>query len=150
MTASAPSTKPRGKYARHTKAEKAAAIVAAEVLGQTAAAEQTGIPLSTLHQWLADPQYADLRTKTRADLTAEIGALVHLVLAQIVQRLPDFEPRDLSVLFGIAVDKSQLISGQPTGRIETVTDGLNDHEKEALRKVLDEAIHAKEAANAGG
>ena len=88
--------------------------------------------------------------KTRADLTAEIGALVHLVLAQIVQRLPDFEPRDLSVLFGIAVDKSQLISGQPTGRIETVTDGLNDHEKEALRKVLDEAIHAKEAANAGG
>ena len=46
---------------RYTKAEKVAAIVAAEASSTLAASEQADIPRSTLRGWLDNPKYADLR-----------------------------------------------------------------------------------------
>ena len=43
---------------------------------------------------------------------------------------------------GILLDKVRLEAGEATGRVETITDGMNDHEKEALRRVLKEAAEA--------
>jgi hypothetical protein len=40
------------------------------------------------------------------------------------------------------LDKVRLEAGEATGRVETITDGMNDHEKEALRRVLKEAAEA--------
>ena len=39
----------------------------------------------------------------------------------------------------------QLLTGGATARVETVTEGMNDHEREALREVLADAIAAKAA-----
>jgi hypothetical protein len=143
--------KPTRTRRQYTKRQKATAVVAAELVGQSAAAEQAGVPLSTLHQWMMLPAYAELRNKTRADMADEMRVIAHLALRRIAQRIDDFEPRDLSILLGIAIDKSQLLSGQATERTEhlDITDGMDDHEKATLRDILDEAIRSKEAADAG-
>jgi ferritin-like protein len=133
---------PRRKYVRHTKAQKLSAVLAAEIVGQQATAEQTGIPLSTIHSWMDNPEFAEFRKKTRDDMAEEMRVIAHLALSQITKRIAEFEPRDLSILLGIAIDKSQLLAGQPTDRTEllNVTDGMNDHEKATLAKLLREEI----------
>lgn len=132
---------------RYTRREKATAVLAADMLNVRAAAEQAGIPESTLRRWVDDPELADLRAKTREDLAAEAQVMAQLALAQIRRRLPEYEPRDLNVLYGIMVDKSQLLTGQATTRAETraLTDGMDDHERAALRAVLDGVLEGVEA-----
>lgn len=125
----------------YTKRQKVTAVVAAELSTQTAAAGTTGIPLTTINAWMQEPWAVELRNKTREDLAEESRVLAHKVLAQIAKRLDDFGPRDLPILYGVLVDKGQLLAGQPTGRTEhLVTEGMDDHEKEALREFLRKAI----------
>lgn len=127
---------------RYTKRQKATAVIAAEMSSVSAAAESEGIPESTLRRWMDHPDMAELRAKTREDLADEAKVLQQLAAAQIKARIAEFEPRDLTVLYGVMTDKAQLLSGQATMRTEnrTLTEGMDDHEREALRKLLDEAL----------
>lgn len=104
---------------RYTKRQKATAVIAAELSTVAAAAESTGIPESTLRQWVQSPLYAELRAKTRDDMAEESSVLAHEVLGIIHSKLPNFEPRDLTILWGVLVDKSQLLSGAATSRTES-------------------------------
>lgn len=126
--------------------------MAAVVSSVSAAAEAQGIPERTLGYWFDHPDFAAVRAKTRDDLAAESMGMAHKVLGEIQRRINEFEPRDLSVLYGILTDKGQLLSGAATSRTETraVTDGMDDHERAQLAEILREAIAEKEAANAGG
>lgn len=128
---------------RYTKRQKTTAVIAAELTNVAAAAEAQGIPQSTLRRWMDDPALADLRSKTREDLANEAHVLAQLAAEQIQRRLPEYEPRDLNTLYGIMVDKSQLLSGAATSRTETkaITDGLDDHEKQTLRDAIDRILH---------
>lgn len=125
---------------RYTKREKAQAVIAAAASSVAAAAEAHGIPETTLHYWFDHPDFAELRTKTQEDLAEESKALSHKVLGEVARRLHEFEPKDLAVLYGILVDKGQLLSGQATSRSEhrDVTAGLDDHERKALRDAIDD------------
>ena len=134
---------PGRRYARTTKAQ---AIIAAELTSVAAAAQATGIPRRTLDYWLERPEFADLRTKTR-----EVMAEGSFVLAQMAQdslarkiERDEVEPRDLATIYGIAIDKGQLLSGHATSRQETkdITDTLDDTEREALRNAIDEYLKA--------
>ena len=127
---------------RYTKSQKMAAVIAAEFTTPEAAAEGLGIPESTVRYWFDAPEFAELRTKTREDMAAETAALAHKVLGVITSKLPDYEPRDLNTLYGILVDKSQLLTGEATSRTESrdITDTLNDGEREALRKVIEDVL----------
>jgi hypothetical protein len=129
----------------YTKRQKITAVIAAEMTTQASAAEQAGIPRKTLAYWFDDPAFAVYRQKLREDLGPESMALAHNVLAEIQRRLPEFEPRDLATLYGILYDKAALMAGQATARTETrqLTDGLDDHEKAALRAVLDDLLKAE-------
>ena len=55
-------------------------------------------------------------------------------------RAGEVEPRDLATIYGIAIDKGQLLAGEATSRSENrdLTETMNDHERETLRKLLDE------------
>lgn len=130
----------------YTKRQKVTAVIAAEMTSQKAAAETTGIPVTTIAYWMDQPEFVALRAKTREDLAEESMALAHKTLGEIQRRLAEFEPRDLTILYGVLTDKGQLLAGQPTGRTETraITDGLDDHEKAALRKVLDAVLEEVE------
>ena len=130
----------------YTKRQKVSAVIAAEIVGAAEAAKSAGVPRSTVEYWIDSPAFAALRKKTREDMAEEMKVLVHLVMQKITARIDEFEPRDLSILFGIATDKSQLIGGQATARTESVsvTDGMDDHEREQLRAVLRDEMAKRE------
>ena len=129
---------------RYSRKSKVAAVIAAEFTTVEAAAEAAGIPRTTVQYWFDAPEFVTLRQKTREDLAEESMSMAHLVLSEIKRRINEYEPRDLSVLLGILVDKGQLLTGHATGRIETrdITDTLDDAEREALRNAIDEYLKA--------
>jgi hypothetical protein len=134
---------------RYSKATKVRTVIAAEMTSVAAAAEQAGIPETTVAYWFDAPEFVDIRRKTREDLAEESMGMAHKVLGEIKRRLDEFEPRDLSVLYGILTDKGQLLSGGATTRSETkdLTALVTDHEREALRIVLDDVL--RESVHAG-
>jgi hypothetical protein len=107
-----------------------------------AAAETTGIPETNIRRWQDDPELAKYGAKTREEIAEGARMIAALAVDKIADAIRNdkFEPRDLLIAFGLAVDKSQLLGGQATTRTETLTDGMDDHERQALRKVLAEAI----------
>lgn len=140
-------TQPRRRY---TKADKATAVIAAEMSTVQAAAEATGVPESTLRYWMDDPKFAELRAKTREEAAAGFQVLMHAAQARLYDLIPTMEPRDLTVLLGVATDKAQLLLGEPTSRNEhrSVTDDLDDDEKQRLRDWID-ALPATAPSAAG-
>lgn len=139
---------------RYTKREKAVAVTAALASSTTAAAEETGIPRQTIQYWLDAPEFGELRQKTKADLIEAMGAIAHLAADRLIRAIVagEVEPRDLIVALGVATDKRQLLSGEATNRTETKTlsDGLNDHEKQQLRDALDRLLGGAAEADADG
>ena len=137
------------EHRRYSRKTKASAVVAAEMSSVTAAAETTGIPRKTIEYWVEAPEFAGLRLKTREELASGSIVLAHLAQAEIMAKIRahEVEARDLAVIYGIAIDKGQLLAGEATHRTESrdITATLDDHERETLRKVLDEAM----AENAG-
>jgi hypothetical protein len=127
-------------HRRYSRRTKAAAVVAAAVTSVAAVADETGIPRQTVAYWFDAPEFSELRQKTREDLAAESMGLAHQVMGEITRRINEFEPRDLSVLFGILVDKGQLLAGQATSRTETRELSMDDHERAQLHELLREAV----------
>jgi hypothetical protein len=138
---------------RYTKREKASAVATALASSAQAAAEQTGVPRTTINYWLLDPEFVELRQKTREEMAEGSLVLANLAQAALVAKIQSFqvEPKDLAVIYGIAIDKAQLLSGAATTRTETraLSDGLDDHEKQTLRDVIDGALAESAEAGAG-
>lgn len=139
---------------RYTKQQKATAVMAAEMVNAEAAAEQTGIPRSTIRRWLEDPELVELRQKTRESMAADMKALAMVALEALMGaiRRGELEGRDLIVALGVAIDKAQLLSGEATSRTETrdLTDTLDDHERARLRDILDDALRQAEVVAPSG
>lgn len=129
---------------RYPRKKKVQAVTAAAASSVRAAAEATGIPESTVRYWWHSEEFADLRAKTRADLEEPSRMLAYLALEQIKARIAEFKPNDLTILYGVMVDKAQLLGGGPTVRNETVTQGWDDHERAALRDLIDKELTERE------
>jgi hypothetical protein len=141
----APLTVAPSKHRRYTRRQKATAVIAAEFTSQQEVAEQTGIPRTTIAYWMEAPEFVLLRQKTREDLAEESKALAHKALGEINRRLAEFEPRDLTILYGVLTDKSQLLSGFATGRLEhrELLTGFDDGEIEGVQDWLREQARMK-------
>lgn len=139
---------------RYTKQQKATAVMAAEMVNAQAAAEQTGIPRTTIIHWLNDPELVALRQKTRESMAEDMKALAMVALDALMGaiRRGDLEGRDLIVALGVAIDKAQLLSGEATSRTETrdLTETLDDHERARLRDILDDALRQAEVVATPG
>ncbi len=129
------------------KREKLAAVMAAEMVGVVQASRTTGIPESSIRVWREKPEYAEIRAKTREDLAADVKLAAHLTWRRVIELAPMMEARDAIFASEKAATILQLLSGEATSRTETrdLTDTLNDHEREQLRKVLDEVLAEVEA-----
>lgn len=138
---------------RYTKRQKADAVTTALASSAQAASEQLGIPRTSIAYWLDSEEFVELRRKTREQLAEGSMVLANLAQAELMRKVRsgEVEPRDLAVIFGIAVDKGQLLAGQATNRTEsrTITDGLTDHEKQQLRDGLDRLLADAPEAGAG-
>lgn len=129
---------------RYTKRQKAAAVVTAELSSTLAAAEAHGIPESSIRYWLDDPRFAELRVKTREETAEGFGVLIHMAQARLQELIPTMEPRDLTILLGVATEKGQLLAGHATARTETRDlDSLDDHERDALRDAIDRELESR-------
>lgn len=125
--------------ARHyTKRERITTVIAAELSSNLAAERATGIPESSIRRWRDDPELAKYIDKTRDELAEGTQLLAHRALEQISATLSKFEPRDLVMLFGVMVDKTQLLSGGATARTESrdLTGTLADSD---VRDIIREA-----------
>jgi hypothetical protein len=125
---------------RYTKRQKLATVMAAEMSTVAQAAKAIGAPESTVRYWMDDPSFAEFRAKTRDDMVEGTALLAHRILGRISETLDQFEPRDLTILFGVMVDKAQLLSGNATGRLETrdLSGSLSDADiTEAIRAAED-------------
>lgn len=134
------------EHRRYTRKAKVAAVQAVAASSVLAAAEATGVPESTLRYWLDKPEFAELRDKTREEASKGWEVIQHLALARLRDLIPTMEPRDLTVLAGIAVDKSQLLAGGATSRTETrdLTARLDEHQADQLMNDIDEWLANRE------
>jgi len=103
---------------RYTKRQKIAAVVTAELTSNLAAQDATGISEANIRRWRDDPELAKYIDKTREELAEGTNLLAHRAIERISATLDSFEPRDLVTLFGVMVDKAQLLSGGATMRTE--------------------------------
>jgi len=140
------------EHRRYTKRTKLAAVMAAEMGGLTQTAEQTGIPKSTVKYWMDSPEFAHVRTKTREDLAEEISTVAHLAWQRVARALAsgEMEPRDAIFAAEKATSLQLLMSGEATARTENVsiTDGLDDHEKQALGDAIRDELARRADAQA--
>jgi hypothetical protein len=108
--------------ARHyTKREKVTTVIAAEMTSNLATERATGIPNQTIGRWRDDPELRMYVDKTRDVMAEEMSGLAALAVQAIQKalRAGEFQPRDLVILLGVAVEKSLLLSGDATSRTET-------------------------------
>ena len=137
---------------RYTHRQKMNAVVAAEMTSLTAAAEAGGIPKTTLSRWMHDPEAVQARTKTREEMADDAKRLAHLAYTALSRKIMagEVDGRDLVTAYGVATDKSQLLSGAPTERTETrsLSESLPDHEKEALADAIDAWIKERPSVDA--
>ena len=131
---------------RYTKAEKLEAVAQATVNGPEQAATATGIPRTTILYWLDQPEFVALRQKTRDEMRDGFKVLVHRAQEALMGRIAEMEPRDLTILLGVATDKTLLMSGDATTRAETrdLSNELDDHERVALKRVLTDELARRE------
>ena len=129
---------------RYTRKQKLSVVMAADLVGVTVAAAEAGIPHQTVSYWLERPEFGEYRRKAREDLAEEVGVVAHLAWQRVAEalRAGTLEPRDALFAADKATTLYQLVTGEATTRTEArdITDTLDDHEREALRKVLDEVM----------
>lgn len=105
---------------RYSQTEKILAVVAADMTTPASAATAAGIPVRQIYRWRDDPAMRPFVDKTRDALADDIKTVAALAWDTLIGRIRsgDIETRDLIIAAGVAVDKSQLLSGGATARNE--------------------------------
>jgi hypothetical protein len=132
--------------ARHyTKKEKVVAVVTAELSSNVAAELMTGVPESSIRRWRDDPDLAKYVDNAREDIAEGAQLMAHVALERIAAKMDTFEGKDLITLFGVMVDKAQLLTGGATARMESrdISGSITDAE-------VREAVREAQALLAGG
>lgn len=130
----------------YTDDDRAAALATLEAnrgnLNETSRA--TGISPRTLNRWASENAAHKTAVEkrlphARASLSERLSDVAHQLLDVIPDKLTDANLREIAVTLGIAIDKAQLLTGNPTSR-EEVLSGLSDAERaERVNELLDAA-----------
>jgi hypothetical protein len=98
-------------------------------------AQKLGIPERTLRRWHrneSNPTPDNVVEEKRIDFVAAIRAEITAILGAMENERSEASYRELGTVFGIMVDKMQLLTNQPTSRTEVVT--AKDRALEAIRR----------------
>lgn len=125
------------QHRRYTKSRKAQVVGIAAVEGVTAAEAQTGIPKQTIDYWLNKPEFGHLRTTAREIVVEQFWVGIQVGLREVIKGLESDAPlHHKADALRTLSDRFALLNGEATVRNETVTAGMNDHERKQLRAVL--------------
>lgn len=97
--------------------------------GLTKVANHLGIPLSTLKGWYEakrNPPPTELRNEKKGDLVALIDDELDAALAAMGDKRPEATYRDIGTVFGILIDKRQILTGGLTDKGEVLIRVLHD------------------------
>jgi len=114
------------------------------------------VPHSTLRRWYwktQNPPPSEMVQKKKIDLRAAIREEIEGILDYMGYAREDADYRALGTVFGIMVDKLQLLSGEPTARTETITRWLDELPQDEYDAVIAEAeriIGDGRGGNTGG
>jgi hypothetical protein len=122
------------------------------VKGQTAASEETGVPLTTVNLWYHDPRYVELRTTAREEVIESMWAAAQAGIASMVKSLDDPKTplRDKTDAASMLVEKYLLLRGEATERTEhrALTEDFDDGEVDAIQDWLLDLARKRMAAEA--
>lgn len=124
----------------YTRRQKATIVGEAEVIGVRPAARKHHVPVSTLEHWRNHGEMAQLRAEKKDEVAADVWAGFQTGVRRIIELMPTTEDiAKVAVATGVLFDKFALMSGEATSRAEhrELTEGMNDHERETLRQILD-------------
>ena|SRR3990170_165464 len=130
---------------KYTAKQRAEAVGIAVVEGVTRAEETTGIPKTTIDYWTHKPEFVGFRTTAREVVVEALWVGVQVGINEVTKALRgDAPPHQKAAALAVLYDRYALMTGQATSRSEnrTLTEGLDDHERDALRRLLEEAIEA--------
>ncbi len=102
----------------------------------------------TIRHWRERPDMAELRAEKKDDVAQDVWAAFQKGVRRIATLMDTTEDMGkVAVATGILFDKFALMSGEATARTETraLVDGMNDHERELLRTILDGVTSEVEA-----
>jgi transposase-like protein len=141
----------RGKQRRYSDREKAEALAALKANGGKVqrTARALGIPAATLSAWVRDQKeqkHLDVikQTEEIIPLLADaIEAVARKLLAGFESKIESSGMRDMAITFGIAVDKMQLLRGQPTQVMKSDVSATVTSRVERFAAALDEAATAE-------
>lgn len=105
-------------------------------------AKHLNIPESTLRGWVTgahNPPPAKVHEAKKQDFLSQLQAIRGLAADKIVERIEEYDPRDLTGLLKISTELAQLLSGEPIVRIETVQKWLDELPEEEYESVIAEA-----------
>jgi transposase-like protein len=125
-------------------AERARAVGVALLDGASEASRKTGLPESTIRQWMGRPEFAELRERTKEAVAEEWWAGVQHGFRRVIEAFDEeADVQKKATAAAILFDKIALMRGDVTSRSEVSTfHGYNDHEKRAIADLLREALAA--------
>lgn len=129
---------------------KATAVGLALMTSGAEAARQMGLPERTVQQWVASPEFAELRATPRED----VGEAMWVAVQEAVYALregvvnPKAYLRDKVAAFEALVEKRALIMGEATSRMETRSLGeLDDDKRAALKRFIMDELQRRRAGD---
>jgi len=109
--------------------------------GVTAAERATGIPKQTIDYWQSKPEFGHLRTTAQETVAEQFWIGIQVGLREVIKGLEGDAPlREKAEAMKVMADRYALLTGAATSRTETITAGLNDHEKALLKEAIDNAL----------
>lgn len=154
--------KVKGRRDRYTDKEKLNAVCTYAVTGNSRrCAEIVKIPEATIRAWKGTEWWAEAMARVVAEkdetLTVELSALVDKAVQQVNDRLDNgnyiydtkrgqmirkpIDAKELAIVTAIAIDKRQLIRGEPTSRTESIS---QNERLKSLQEQFKKFVRAKE------
>ncbi len=125
----------RGK--KRPPLERAHAMGIALVNGVPAASEATGIPERTIRLWQESEEYAELRQRTKEQVSDEWWAGVQKGFRAVIAGFDGKDPLvQKATAAAILFDKLALMRGEATARTETRDTTTDDHERDLLNVAI--------------
>jgi transposase-like protein len=138
-----------GVRRRYTDDERAACLAALSANGGNVerTAADCGVPETTLRQWSKGTRHVEasqMSGKKKKDLGTKLNELAHKLAGAMPGKIKDANLRDLAVSMGVAIDKSRLLSGQPTNinenRLMPDLSRLSDDDLDNLKRITRRAL----------
>ena len=146
--------KSKGYQTRYSQQDKANALAMVDANGGnvSAASRQAGVPRVTLSSWFhgrgdLTEETQVMREQAKATLADRLEELAH----KLVSKIPDLEGniQQAAIALGIAVEKMQLLRGQPTDRQEMNLDDKERVDRAAAILATAEARQRRRATEGG-